>query len=409
MTPHEHKHEAAHEQRQDQMLDQNLRRIAASLRLPQTPAAQRRAWEPVAANVELPSESVLRRGARFMRRHKLFPVTGSAVAAAFVLWAFLLSPSSPAVQAKTILESVRSSVHKGLRVSIANIVVDGASVELTATALFDRPTTLAEFIESDNARDNPFESVFATVQVKLDERHEEVAGLELAAAVAYSHDEQWVYCRFDNLPFALIEEAPPLALFQGMLRSGVLLDLTGIKLGKFMDGDIVEEINDATNDLTIELNQEEDGREPASANAVEALVQDVLRGRAGRAQLDELAKRIEQGTATVTEMDDGTYVLTARDFTEDDPDLSLKNAVLSIGYREGDGVQWVRFEGLGETQGAIRLEFVDSVAPADRPSKIDYLKDGKTRLIEVNKLMPLIEQMIESGGANLDDVQAEQP
>ncbi|MFO0837288.1 MAG: hypothetical protein U1D55_02085 [Phycisphaerae bacterium] len=364
-----------------------------------------------------------------MRRYRLFPVTGSAVAAALLIWAFLIHPGGAVVEAKAILESFRTSLHNGLRVTIENIVADHADVNLKAVVMFDRPLTLAQVLDSDSATP-PVNSVYVDCNVRIDERgDEDVAGLALAAKVAITPNEQWVYTRFDEIPPQLIAQAPPLALFAGTLRAGLLIDLTGLDLSKYLhDDDLVETKRDGKSGWTLDLSSNSDDQDAdaddghsatvgvhvgdgqasveSSANVdgqlLERLIDDVLHGRAGREQLDQIAGMIEESSQNVkvTETEPGLYVLTARDFQipDDDVDLPLRDAVLQIAYRQGDGVQWARFDGVGQRHGSIRLEFIDQIDQIDQLSKDHFTKDGVTRVLEANKLAPMIESLISQPG-----------
>lgn len=370
-----------------------------------------------------------------MKRYGVFTLASTAAAAALIFAAFLLHPAgTPAVHAKTIFNSFRSTEHRGLRIQCRNLVAEEAAVNAQIIVAFNRPLNLAQLIEQADQDDfSAVDAVYVDAQVELSEANEDAPGLKVAAKVALLENEKWVYVRFDNLPQKLFDEAPFLMFFQNMLRGGLLLDLGNMKefgpdfwkrIGK-NDGDDDDEDDDdddANNaaavtvkknvaahtrttgtttstrtdqhNLKLNLNLPDDARADDADDAkTEELFKSLLTGRAGRDQLEEIVKMIEDGAKNVSvrSVGDGRHILTASEFEDDDE--MLKNATLEIAYREGAGVEWLAVEHVGERNGTIRVEFIDELSPADRLTKQSFLTDGATRVIDASKLAEMFQNL----------------
>lgn len=414
----------------DALFEQNLRRLASHVDLPPRPtAAQRARWQTDAvqtANLAQPPKGI------FMRRLGWFTMTGSAAAAIVLGAVVLLHPAgTPVVQARAILNELKNAVHRGLRIECKDLAADGAEVQAKVSILFKEGVNLAQLMESRTEGVPEPEAVYLDARVALDESHDEVAGLRLTTQGAFSETDSWLFVRFDTMPEKLLEEAPPLVLFQNMSRNGVLLDLKdlgeeGSLLAKMVhdhdDDNADQDAGDGENgdsgsgvkvvvsaddhSLNIGAGGEIGAGDDAQSKALEELALSVASGRAGRDQLQELVAALEQQAerAEVKEVEPGFYILRAERFALDDE--FLKDATLEVGYREGAGPEWMKIENIGERHGSIRIEFVDDIPAEDRPSREPYLTNG-TQVIDVAKLAESFASMAngwgdanENGGAD---------
>ncbi|MDX2198518.1 MAG: hypothetical protein SF069_06040 [Phycisphaerae bacterium] len=131
----------------------------------------------------------------------------------------------------------------------------------------------------------------------------------------------------------------------------------------------------------------------AKQEAMQKMLLDLLSGEATPEQLDEIAEMIqaEAGHVSVSQRDDGTYVLIARDIDKEDE--MMKNAVVEIAYRQGEGVESLRVVGFGPANGEILIRFSD--LPAARAVSVrQEMIDGGVQRASVQELMKMAEGMM---------------
>lgn len=410
----------------DQHLDENLRLLSAHLKLPAPPTAeQQRRWRSPSTLSELGTlHSHSPRGIKLMKRYGILTTMAAAAAifAAITLWPTGQTP----VHARTILQSLSATPHRGIRIECRNLVAEKAHVDARVSVLFNRELSLAELIEKgDAAADLKPTAAYVSATIATEEGFDELGAMKLQAQIAITENEQWVWFRMPEIPQKLIEEAPPIVLFQGILRGGVLLDLAGLKDLGFDVSDMLNGDGGGHHDgaeVTInfgngsDLSDEEDAEAKLESSLEMDLGDDplgkqilgLLSGDAGREQVEALMEELQKQaeSSRVFQRDDGVWILSAENFTTDG-DETMKNARLEVAYREGAGVEWLELSRLGDSNGVVRIEWIDAISDSDRLSKDALLNDGSTRLIDASKLIESIQAMGVEFGANGDGAEGE--
>lgn len=400
---------------QDRMVHENLREIGRRLSLPTPTAQQQASWKsPRLTLLSTPDDPGLERTPQtkglsvFARR--FLTVAGSAAAALFAALAFILIPHTGSrVEAATILRSFRDAAHRGLRVQVTNLRIEGVDAAARIEVLFSQPVTLAQLAEDDDAA-RP-ESVYIDASVRLGpEADADLAGLEVQCAAAITPADKWAYLRLRDFPLGAFGDLPPefLPMVRGFLRTasdGVMFDLNGVEslLENFADEDDAElrslfggrhaPANDRGAGVSADLHIRSDDEKTSVALDVSAaprdasaearlqhLVQSVLSGRAGRDELQTLIAELEQlnAHAAVTQESPGVWVLTADHFDlsgDAEAQALLGSAALVVRYQEGQGVLSAALEGIGSANGRIAFEFIDAI-DASLLSRTRYLDRG---------------------------------
>jgi len=395
----------------DQLMERNLRSIGAHIPLPAEPSAQQRTgWRP-APHVRIvrgpePGAQPAEHSGRWVQSGRRLALAGSAVAAATIL-AVLFSTPTPrsAVQAGTILSSLRDTLHRGLRVTFEDVGDKDVRATGHVSLTFAQPFTLAQLVNGEGSADIEPETVYFQGGVTFEPDADSLAGLQLQVALALSQAEQWVYVRCDD-PAPLIQEAGPVgALFAGPLRNGVLLDLGGLLESEDIPGGqtpgrhvVVQTAPDTEDAAPAAEQQEEDSADRELA----ALVKNLLSGQATPEEIDLFVLKMEQYAAEVRvdEVQPGLYVLSARDFSRACEELDAEDAgwlaaaTVQIAYRTEAGIEWASVTNAGPHRGSVRLEFIDTLTDRDRVQRETFLSSGAT-VID----LPAIVQMVEGAGA----------
>lgn len=410
---------------QDAQLDRNLRLVGERLRLPAEPSTREQsAWKTAAARPgALPDSATSRAPLVRLHPRRLWAFAGSAAAAAILFAVFLLNlVQPPRVEAAMILRSFQEAAHRGFRVTIENIDIEGIRAEGQVRMQFPAPVNLAQMLHDPAAVPDPeWFTLDMTVRAAADAG--DLAGLDLRIAGAFTDDTRWAYLKAAHLPNEVMADIPaPIAgWIAGFLDDGVLLDLTGLDAqGLFGGSDDtpddppnppsgsvpgtmlrfqVSNADDAgadfavsalpsapRNGLTLRFSTDDDTSAATGdpdASAEQALLA-LLAGQAGREQLDEIVSLLTSASADghVAEVGPGVFELTITDFGGSDP--LLASAALHITYRELAGIEALALLNVGPSNGSIRLEFREDLT-LDDPTLLDrnrVLEPGVTRIID---------------------------
>jgi len=416
---------AAQHDPQDRLADVNLRRIGAALPLPEPTSAQRRGWkiassEARSEQITFPRRSI---GGLSVRARRYLTFSFSAVAAAVLLVAFaFVPPKGSMVQAATILRSFRDSVHRGFKMEISNLRVEGVQADFRLLARFAQPITLAQLADDTGGTQLEPDAFYLDGAVHLSEDNADAPGLNAEIAMAIREQDKWLFCRLANVPRDEIDAETDETSRQIVrrvlerLESGILVDLTALEsmlhdLGADSDfalsalnvqpcGDdahpsIEINVGGSSNPTTTTTNspsqsifdfkafgaqfhqafdeaRDEAERELASSPSdwdrqIHDLIGALVTGRATQEQLESLIHQLESvaGHATVTQDDSGVWTLHARDFDVSGADADeremIEHASLTIRYRDGEGVLSAALEGLGQANGRLTFEFIDDI------------------------------------------------
>ncbi|MCZ6699162.1 MAG: hypothetical protein O7D94_09555, partial [Planctomycetota bacterium] len=128
---------------EDRLLDRNLRGLGRQLTMPAEPTReQEQSWKhrPVGGGrfAGRRDRATFDRGKMLMKRHRIWTVTGSAVAATIALSAAIwIMPGQTPVSATTIFQSLREATTRGLSVWIDHVKQDGIEVDGRLLMAFD--------------------------------------------------------------------------------------------------------------------------------------------------------------------------------------------------------------------------------------------------------------------------------
>ncbi len=420
-----------HPDAHDAQLDRNLRRWAERLPLPAAPSArQRAAWKtPPAVAVEgeaSPAAPQPRKGVIRMFPARFWAITGSAVAAAALGAALLLNPSgSSRADAAMILQSFRDSVHRGLRLDIRDIHVEGLLVNGRVQLDFAEPLNIGALLCEDQDFDMPEPAVvFVDATVRADAGAADLAGLDAQVTAALSQSEQWAYARVERLPDEIVDELPPpIAYFAtNLLRNGVFVDIASLDALDSDDDDdsqtgghgagVTGRINVGVHnghagqanapvastkvDVRISTDEHEASQaagfdlsaDGPSHEMLENLIRPLLSGAAGRDDIDALIASLNStNIATqVEEVEPGFYVLHGGNLNVGGDDPFLANAEIRIAYRENVGVEWFALENLGDRNGSVRVQFANDALDPALLNRSRVIQVGVTTVIDANTI-----------------------
>lgn len=229
---------AAQHDPQDRLADVNLRRIGASVRLPEPTPAQRRGWKSVSSDARPDQITFPRRstGGLSVRARRFLTFSFSAVAAAVLLVAFaFMPPKGSMVQAATILRSFRDSVHRGFKMEISNLRVEGVQADFRLMTRFAQPITLAQLADDKTGAQLVPDAFYLDGSVHLSEDNTDAPGLNCEIALAVREQDKWAFCRLANVPSEEIDAETDEASRQivrrvlARLESGILVDLTALE------------------------------------------------------------------------------------------------------------------------------------------------------------------------------------
>jgi hypothetical protein len=402
----------------DQRMDENLRRLGRSTALPADPSPQQVAsWKSGRPLSLTDARTAPAKGNWFMRQSRYWAAASTAIAAAVGL-AVVLTPAtkSSSAMAATIFESLRQTAHRGMRIQMSDMRVEGIEANINIEVLFERPITLARLFDEQNPDVPEPQSVFIELRANAGpDADADVAGLDVELALSHQPDDTWVFAKINQLPDQIVEEQPAIEAFLGFVRNGVLLDLNGLESmisDDFLDSmlgdddeDVPAPVGDDDEDVPAPVvDATADPADASQPDVFDALAKGLLTGSLGRdelqqivAQLGELAEETD-----VREVRPGQWQLTARKFRLDDMDNEekqlLANAALQINYAEGHGVTKAQLTGVGMANGRLVFEFIDTIDPA-RASRKPYLDRGIPALN--------IQQLLASFGVSLSELSDE--
>lgn len=428
---------------QDALFDRNLRNIGRALDLPSASVEQRDAWKmaPESRSLSIASRSHTSsaapgglsqsKGAWFMRKPRVFAAFSTAIAATIALCAFFLTPTNGSqAMAATILRSFKEAVHRGLSIELDNVQVEGVHVDGRVQVVFPTEITLKRLVEEDASLPEP-DSVFVELNVRGDDSNEEVAGLNVEIAAAFTAAQQWAFLRVAGLPDQVIREEPAAVLVQSFLRGGILLDLEGMdELEGF--GDIHKQIEDAfgghaghsvsahvhaagaaadddddSDAVSVAIEKtaaaQDDAGEDANEARMEAVIHEFLTGKAGAERIAEFVKEIENyaGRVETRQVEAGLWELNASDFKTEGMDADeaalIGKASFSIRYRQGAGIVSAELSNVGELHGRLRFGFVDTVDPS--LANMQRFVDRGVRPVKVSQLVNMFGGMINSNAS----------
>ena len=149
---------------------------------------------------------------------RVFAAFSTAIAATIALCAFFLTPTNGSqAMAATILRSFKEAVHRGLSFELDNIQVEGVHLDGRVQIVFPTAITLKRLVEEDETLPEP-DSVFVEMRVRGDDSNEEVAGLDVEVAAAFTEAQQWAFVCVAGLPDEVIREEPAAAIVTSFLR-----------------------------------------------------------------------------------------------------------------------------------------------------------------------------------------------
>lgn len=176
-----------------------------------------------------------------MTRSRFWAATGTAVAAAVGLTAFLFTPAqSGRAMAATILNNLREAAHRGFRVHMSNVQVEDIRINCRVEVLFPEPVSLPQLFGDEAGKTPDAEAFFVEAQVVAGDSDPDIAGLDVEVAMASRPDDVWAYLKLNHLPDKIVEEEPWIEGIVGMFSGGLLVDLKGL------EGFISRQIGDAT-------------------------------------------------------------------------------------------------------------------------------------------------------------------
>ncbi|MBU0640835.1 MAG: hypothetical protein KKB50_18370 [Planctomycetes bacterium] len=407
---------AEQDDRQDVLVQRNLRMIGRHLELPSEPTARQRVTWKLNAPAEQSSSRMtqtirLDRGVRRMRQIRFLTTAGSAVAAAIVLCVFLFVPfKATRVEAATILNSFRESKWNALTLTLEQVGAEGALVNGQILLSFNERVSLRDLVANEDIDVAAvLESLYVDLAVKGEaDGDEDLAGLDLTVKFGARPDNGWVFVDLPSLPNKILEEEPFAAVVVPFLRGGLLLDLTDVLAKELWKGGTAKVITD---EVASQAALPEDGQltvsgvvtldAPPADKQLEELLGSFLSGTASREQIDEIVAAISEAAedVSVTEVEEGLYVLIARNFHSGDAaDQELVAKMeLEVAYRDGHGIESANIHHIGAYDGSIRFAFTDNVADMVTSEK-ERLRAAGVRYFDLSDL----EALAESLGASLN-------
>lgn len=381
----------------DATFEANFRALGPRLAVPAEPDAERIASWQRGAVPPAPRLASSRRPRRVGR----WLAAGAAMAASFALGLSFFAGTRQSVSAATILQDLQSRLVRGLDLTMAGVVADGTAADGTIRIRFDQPITLEAMFGSDA----PPPSVVA---VDMAVQETQPAAFDVRIRAGLSRGDNWLYM----LPSAETVEAiarqdAVFGQILGLARQGMLIDLGDADVlgaGRAAAKAAPPALPPAPGDSPFAISIAPVDPAAAATPGVSIDVQtggagDGLGGfgglgaalvRQGGTQLQEIREALAgvDGDATVEQLGDDAYLLTARLAPEaGDPLLSL-GGTLRITYDARRGVRRLELADLARG-GSITAEFVD--APID-PALLDRaaVVTPQTLLIDANNLRQLL-------------------
>lgn len=403
---------ADRETHEDRLADLNLRKIGRALPLPATPTdQQRRTWKQGPRLRFVPPRGqavpIQARGGFFMRNRRFVLPAGSAIAAGLMLAVLFMTPTSRSVvNAATIIDSLRATVHQGLHIRLEKLVLEDVHLDGEVNLLFAEPFSLADVI-SDDAVEPELGHLSFALNVMMGPDAKELPGLDLEAAGRLAPGDKWVFVKFHNLDPLVEQAGPALLLFAPGLTNGLLVELDDVIADDELrsNGNVRHDndhgngerivrgtlqagvARDADGDTYLEI-----GGDVAGPNMLDlgpAVIREFLAGQASPEQLEQIIAELEKiaGEVRIRHLGGDRYELLARDFSrlaDETPAgeevVWLPALVVRIGYRQGLGVDSLRLENVGSAQGVVAVEFIDTPDASTPLRREDYTRPGVTVL-----------------------------
>ena len=437
---------SGHYEQDDEMTDRNLRAFAQSVSLPDEPSSnQEQQWTH---ECYYACRASVKQGVNFMRNHRtaMFAGAGSVAAATLVIAASLLIPTpGSTVEADTIFASFREAMGNAFSISFKDIGDQEGRVNGEVVILYDDPFDESagdDDVSDERANDAEYVSgAYFDMRVQVAQDAPALAGLDYEARGAFFSGNMWVYAKANHIPADLTEENPLAGAYLAMYKDGLLLELGNLaaqarnqdweaaaqsianvqqalldeddlaELQKLADVDwaaVVAKSGAAAGGATdgpwggwhpIIISGDQIS---VSSNAeINALLGDLLSGKADADDFEQLASLIEKsaGNVTVTPQGDGVHLLQATDFNLEGTGLDaddmalLEKMTLEIAYAEDAGMLWAAVHHVGDYDGNIRFEQTDITADDARFSGESYREDGVTKVIDLSGLLGMFKML----------------
>lgn len=400
---------AASTDHNDQMLDQNLRVAIAALHLPPAPTAEQLAsWRAAPAREEPAVAGRIGPIHRFASavRHRWLAIGSAAAALIGVAAIVITAGATSTVKASTIVQSLRQAAVSGLNIHMDGVSAEGVSTSGAIRIRFDAPLNL-EQLAADGG-DEPQLPHVSAVQIALDLMTDQsvgVGGLGGHLEGAATADSAWVFLRTNDA--AIPSGAAggiPIAAIAMIARNGIMLDLgaDGIRMLEGLDVDAGDEpaieppadlVDDLGEPISIHIgvgDEADDAQAAADDARAERLFRALASGRAGQAELNEIAGllRDAEAQAEVQSLGGGRYMLVAT--CPAGPDTGVGS--LKVLYTQDAGVQWAEVTGAagGPWTGTVRIELVNDPIDPNLLNKDRLIELGRTAVFSLDQLKRLI-------------------
>ncbi len=418
----------------DQRLHENLRRIGRLTPQPAEPtAAQRASWKQLPPPRLVPvgdaaARAASRGGLRMFKRGYFFPIT---TAAAVLLAGLLLTipTRQTTVEAATILASLRSTLYRGLSLDIRSAEIGGVRIDGQLGLAFDQPFRMRDITDETRGAQLQPSLLTGDLHVEFTQNAEELRGWKAQIAMTFAGDQQWIYVKSDDVA-PLAQTVGPMIMMVGpAIQNGLLLDLNGMLENDGPAGLSVgaaappapSESRDANACLSVSVGvgnaegrnhpacvgmrasfhpiQRSDDHAPAP---FEELLRRLLEGGLTADDVDSLVAQIEKhnAQATVEQIEPGLYALTMRHLDKLDPSYAnesiLQNTVLTIAYREGAGVEWIKLANIGPTSGDITIRLLSSPDRNVVAQRETYVVEGRTTVLNLGAWAKMFDVPAES-------------
>lgn len=394
--PH-HEHPPAAADARDAALDHNLRRIGPTLRVPDAPA-DGSAWRGVG-----------RPGVRTHAAGRARPAPArriwaalSGVAAVVAAGAAILFTTTrgSAVQAGTILESLRRAQPEGLRITLTALCANGASMDGTMHVRFDRALDIRGLVEGDPSAEPRVAQAAGRLRVRTNEASA-IPGVAFDLDGALTGPESWIHARANGAAMDALPDgatAHPMATVIGaMLRGGVLLDLGAGAPARLAHALGLHAARGAG------AGPSPTPSAPVLQGTLPPAIRRLLTGEAGQAELDEVVRLLREGDgsarrgpatkATIELSPTGHYVLSAvlRGPDRRASDDAVTGPLMRIAYLPGRGVPWVEFDLAGMEDGLnglVRVEFTSDPFDPALMDRSRVVVPGRTAVITEEVIRP---------------------
>lgn len=395
--------------RADTTMHEALGALGPMLDVPADPSADDLArWtaEDAPAPLRLHGGEARRASGGLLRRRLTRFCSAAAAIALAAGGVYLVFGNSSSAQASTILKALRTSTFSGLHVKFKNVKASGFEASGEAWASFGDDLTASELFDGGGASPKAIpllEARSLSLRAHITGNDEsQMPGLVGDIAVAMKPDESWAHFQ-SSTPEAVSRRLGPssepitaslpsgvLVLFggtaaqQGMpmlppgvdLLEGVDLSKPGVQVKTITMSDLATgaavpvrgAVAPSTSaQVMLQIGSGgADGGAGAGGGDVAAQLMPLLRGQAGVTQLQQFAQHLTGagGTGRVTTLNDGSSLLTI----QGEPGVGGKAfaTTMTVSYREGSGVQWIEFLGVGDAAGSsVRIEAFSGAVPAD--------------------------------------------